>query len=100
SHFAVTFTAPPPLEASTVRLARSPWISSICCCIRCACFINFPMLDIRKFLVGFWTLNVGTSGANLDDLALEDLQCFLDQGIILEIIFAESDRRKLVSRRG
>ena len=46
SHLAVTLTAPPPLVASTVRAASCAWICSICCCIRAACFINFPMLDI------------------------------------------------------
>ena len=46
SHFAVTLTAPPPLVASTVRAASAACACSICCCIRCACFINFPMLDM------------------------------------------------------
>src|SRR5260221_8384283 len=46
SHLATTFTAPPPLVASTVRVARLAWISPICCWRRWACFMNLPMLDI------------------------------------------------------
>ena len=45
---ATTLTAPPPLVASTVRLARSVWICSICCCMRAACFMSLPILDIEK----------------------------------------------------
>ena len=45
---ATTFTAPPPLVASTVRAARLDWICSICCCIRAACFMSFPMLDMVR----------------------------------------------------
>jgi hypothetical protein len=43
---AVTLTAPPPLVASTVRAASCDCTCSICCCIRAACFMSFPMLDI------------------------------------------------------
>ena len=46
-HFAVTFTAPPPLVASTVRVARPACTRSMSCCIRAACFINFAMFDIK-----------------------------------------------------
>src|SRR3954465_9366556 len=75
SHLAVTFTAPPPLEASTVFFARSAWTVSICCCIRAACFINFPILDIVLWvlkMLGCW------AGSNLHDLAFEDFQRFFD----------------------
>src|SRR5580765_360208 len=56
SHLATTFTAPPPLVASTVRLARSVWICSICCCMRAACFMSFPMLDMTDVVVANYAL--------------------------------------------
>ena len=44
---------PPPLVASTVRLARAFWICSICCCMRAACFMSLPMLDMDQNLLGY-----------------------------------------------
>src|SRR5436189_4625561 len=85
SHFATTFTAPQPLVASTVFLASSPWICSICCCMRAACFMSLPMLDI--ILNGR-----GCLGSDFHDLALENLEGFLDQWIIFEIFLRGGGR--------
>src|SRR5688572_9799866 len=74
SHLAVTFTAPPPLVASMVRCARSACTFSISCCIRAACFINFPMLDINLL------------SSHVHDLPFEQFEGFLDQWIISKVI--------------
>src|SRR5581483_3023342 len=93
SHLAVTFTAPPPLVASTVRAASCAWMVSICCCIRCACFINFPMLDIIQIVFRTMLSDAALrSSANFDQSALENFQGFLDQRVVFEIVLAEGRR--------
>src|SRR5436190_6109592 len=97
SHFAVTLTAPPPLVASTVRLASCDWTSSICCCMRAACFINLPMLDI---IGSGWMFVRPISGADLDDRSSKDFQRFLNQRIILEFGWVQLHGLHRRGRRG
>src|SRR5207237_976447 len=80
SHLATTLTAPPPLVASTVRLARPACTCSICCCMRAACFMSFPMLDINVRSTGFG------SGADFDDLPFEDFERLQNEGIVFKIL--------------
>src|SRR5438105_2374132 len=80
SHLATTLTAPPPLVASTVRLARPACTCSICCCMRAACFMSFPMLDINV------RSSVFGSGADFDDLPFEDFERLQNEGIVFKIL--------------
>jgi hypothetical protein len=52
--------------------------------------MSLPMLDINLGL-GFWFLGLGKirSGADFHNLAFENLQGFLDQWVVLEIVFVE-----------
>src|SRR5580692_8980340 len=90
SHLATTMTAPPPLLASTVREARPAWVCSICCCMRAACFMSFPMLDIKLF--DGVPRGCDGSGPYLDNLAFENFQGFLDQGIVFKVVLAGGGR--------
>src|SRR6266478_1369656 len=92
SHLATTFTAPPPLVASTVRAASCAWIVSICCCMRAACFMSLPMLDIIQLFL-LWFVCAHCLGADFNNLPFENLQRLLNQRIILEIVLVELRRR-------
>src|SRR4030095_9092763 len=88
------FTAPPPLVASMVRCARSDCTFSICCCMRAACFMSLPMLDINLF--GSVPL-----GSYVYDLALEHFESLFNQRVVLEIfhlhfraVFLRNGRRR------
>src|SRR5438128_783528 len=73
--FAVTFTLPPPALTSTIFVSSSACVLAICSCIFCACFMSlFKFISLGS---GFY-------------LSLEQLDGFLDERVVFEILGARS----------